>query len=540
MPHVSGSVCLILHAHLPFVRHPEHEDFLEERWFFEAMTETYLPLLRVLEGLEDDRVDYHLLLSLSPTLVTMMEDPLLLSRYEAHLHKVLDLAERETHRTRHEGHLNFLARWYRDLFRHTLHMFQERCRRRPALAFARLATLGHLELMTCTATHGFLPLLREDPGAVEAQVHVGCDTYAGVFATRPSGIWLPECAYHAGVETILREAGLDYFVLESHGILHADPPPVYGTLAPVYLPNGIAAFARDPESSKQVWSGEEGYPGHPTYREFYRDIGYELDAEVLREVLVDGQIRTDTGLKYWRITGQEEKALYDPHAAREQAAIHAQDFLERRTRQIVEASHTMDRRPVVVTPYDAELFGHWWFEGPIFLDMLLRKMHFDQDAIETSTPSRVLHETPTNQVTTPAGSSWGAEGHYGFWLSEKNSWIYPLLHDSAERFRAALSRGIPPDSSPAGRALRQAGRELLLAQSSDWPFIIQTGTSPEYATRRVREHLARFEHLLQQATEPHPDERSLAALESIDAIFPAIDLHHFLGRPAPLSLQVED
>jgi 1,4-alpha-glucan branching enzyme len=527
-----GLIAPILHAHLPYVRHPEHENFLEERWFFEALTESYLPLLRVFERLEDEGVEYHALLSLSPTLVTMLEDELLATRYVRHLEALLDLADREVHRMRHDSHRHYLATWYRTGLRNTLHWYETRCRRRPAKAFARVASLGHLELMTCAATHGFLPLLRRDPGAVTAQLRVACDHHRRVFGVRPEGVWLPECAWHPELADELRAAGLRYFIVDTHGIENASRRPPAGPYAPIYTPGGLAAFARDPEGSKQVWSAEEGYPGHPIYREFYRDLAWELEAHELGDLLIDGHLRTDSGIKLHRITGSEEKELYDPAAADEQAAIHATDFVCKRLEQTERLAAEMDRPPLAVLPYDAELFGHWWFEGPRFLDVVLRQIHYDHPEIATITPQQYLHAYPTNVTAMPAASSWGAEGSYAFWLNEHTDWVYPRLNDAARRMRrlAEAHAGSEAESLP-GRALRQAGRELLLAQASDWTFILRTGTSPEYAAGRIRDHLARFDAMAEMLESGESDESTLAATEHLDAIFPELDPDHFRSGP---------
>ncbi|MBN1257471.1 MAG: DUF1957 domain-containing protein [Planctomycetes bacterium] len=524
----AGYISLILHAHLPYVRHPEHEDFLEERWFFEAMTETYLPLLRTFERLEDDGVDYHLLISMSPTLLTMMEDPLLQERYLRHLRNVLELTNREVKRTRHDSHMHALAQWYQNLLRDTIYWFDHHYRRQVAKAYARLASLGHLEIITCAATHGFLPLLQEDPGAIKAQIFTACDYHRFIFGVPPAGIWLPECAYYPGLDKTLREAGIRFFILDTHGLTHAIPPARNGVYAPVYTPEGVAAFARDPESSRQVWSAEEGYPGHPLYREFYRDIGFELDEAYLGDVLVDGTLRCDTGIKYYRVTGAEEKQLYDPHAAREQAARHAGEFLRQRQQQVQNLARGMGQPPLVVSPYDTELFGHWWFEGPIFIDILLRKMHYDQEIVKTITPAQYLQQFPTNQVVNPIASSWGADGHYDFWITNDNRWVYPLLHKAAHRLAKLLQEtGETAADSLAGRVLRQAARELLIAQGSDWTFIIRTQTSPEYASNRVRDHLARFDCLVEMLETGKITELTLSAIETIDKIFPEINLDYF-------------
>ncbi|MFH0911848.1 MAG: 1,4-alpha-glucan branching protein domain-containing protein [Planctomycetota bacterium] len=527
----TGYLALVLHAHLPYVRHPEHEDFLEERWFFDAMTETYLPLLNVFEGLEDDGVEYHILLSLSPTLVSMMEDTLLEERYAAHLVKLLALAEREAERTRHDARFRPLALWYRDQFHRTLYWFEEKYGRRPAMAFQRLAALGHVEIMTCAATHAFLPLLRNDPGAVRAQIRTAADFHRETFGVPSEGLWLPECAYYPGLDAAVREAGARFFLLDTHAFDHASARLPAGVYAPLYCPSGVAAFGRDPESGKQVWSGKEGYPGHPDYREFYRDIGYDLDPASLQGLLVDGTIRCETGIKYFRITGREHKEPYRPGMARERAARDAGDFLHRRQEQIGRLARSMDRPPLVVAPYDAELFGHWWFEGPIFLDILFRKMHYDQETVKTTTPGLYLQSYPTNPVVTPGGSSWGGEGHYEFWITESNQWVYPLLHDAAVILAGEVDRlDGRRAAGRVGRALRQAARELLLAQGSDWTFILRTGTSPEYAGARIRDHLARFQALIGMVQNNAIDERALSAIEHVDCLFPSLKLDYFSSR----------
>jgi len=516
----AGHLALVLHAHLPYVRHPEHEDFLEERWFYEAMTETYVPLLRTIDGWERDGVDYALLLSLSPPLVTMLEDELLQERYARHLRKLIALADRERERTARDPVFAPLARFYADFFRDILHWFEERCGRRLCAAFRRLAALGRLELMTCAGTHPFLPLLRDVPGALRAHLRAAVDLHGKVFGVAPEGMWLPECAWTPGLDAFLAEAGIRYFFVDTPAFDRAAERPVHGVYAPLYTPAGVAAFGRDKETSYQVWAAECGYPGHPDYREFYRDIGYDLPEEAVRELLVDGRIRTHTGIKYWRIThrGQEKKAPYDPAAARERAAEHAGNFLFNRQKQIEHLAARMDRPPLIVSPYDAELFGHWWFEGPRFLDCVIRKFCYDQDKIKLTTPRRYLAAFPENQTTVPASSSWGIGGTYEHWINPANDALLPDLQRAAERMSELAGRaGAEPGTER--RLLAQMGRELMLAQASDWPFILKTGTSPEYARSRITSHLSRF-RALEAMLGGAPDEERIAAIEAADRIFP--------------------
>ncbi|HEX4620320.1 MAG TPA: DUF1957 domain-containing protein, partial [Myxococcaceae bacterium] len=432
---MKGSVALVLHAHLPFVRHPEHDDFLEEDWLFEAISETYLPLLAVFERLAEDGVPYRITLTLSPTLLSMLSDPLLIGRYARRLDALCELADKETHRTRSDPAFRHLAQFYRGHFDGLRRAFHDRHRRDLVGAFRRLQDGGYLEVITSGATHGFLPLMQGQPEAVRAQIAVAVAHYRRTFGRDPNGIWLPECGYYPGLERALAAEDLRFFFIDSHAMADATPRPIYGLHAPIYTEAGVAAFARDPESSQQVWSAEHGYPGDPVYREFYRDVGWDLDLHYVRPYVQKTGERKNTGLKYYRITGKTpHKEPYDPHAARERAAVHAAHFMFNRERQIEHLAEQMgDRPPIVVAPYDAELFGHWWFEGPAFLDFLIRKSAFDQSVYRLATPVDYLRENPECQLATPPMSSWGARGYAQMWLDGSNDWIYRHLEACARR-----------------------------------------------------------------------------------------------------------
>src|ERR1051325_2937563 len=305
-----GYLSLVLHAHLPFVRHPEHEKFLEENWLFEAITETYVPLLRIMDGWQRDDLDTRLTLTLTPTLCAMLLDPLLQERYTRHLNGLIELAEKEIQRTHFDKALNPLAQLYHQRFVETRDFYFANGRNLVA-AFKKFQDLGKVEIITSAAPHALLPLLADHPPSLRAQILTARDHYRSCFGRDPRGIWLPECAYVEAIEPVLQEANIRWFILDAHGLMHAQPSPRYGVFAPVFTPHGIAAFARDLESSKQVWSKTEGYPGDPRYREFYRDIGFDLELDYVNDYLLAPGIRGFTGIKYFRITGGEEKKIYE-------------------------------------------------------------------------------------------------------------------------------------------------------------------------------------------------------------------------------------
>ena len=531
---MQGYLSVVLHAHLPFVRHPEHERFLEENWLFEGITETYVPLLLMLDGWARDGMRAPISLTLSPTLCAMLKDPLLQARYRRHLDELIDLTRRETQRTLWEKPMHSLARFYRQRLGE-IRDYYDACQGDLIARFRKLQDAGLLEILTCSATHAVLPLLTEHPPSLRAQILTACDQYRSCFGRAPEGIWLPECAYVPALEPVLLEAKLRWFILETNGLLQANPKPRYGMFAPVLTPNGLAVFARDAESAKQVWSRHEGYPGAPRYRDFYRDIGFDLDLDYLRPYLPAPDQRSFTGIKYYRITGPGRgKDLYDRSAALAKADDHAAHFLAARLEQLGKLTRIMDNPPLVLCPYDAELFGHWWYEGLEFLNYFARKAYFDQKSFSLITPGQFLRRYATHQVSQPASGSWGEGGYWGMWLNEKNEWIYPHLRvaqermsDLVRRFGRNHAKGQALEPPLLERALEQAGRELLLAQGSDWPFILRAGTSPDYARKRVTEHLATFSSIHDQLLAGQVDEPRLSRAESKNNIFPALHYQYF-------------
>ncbi len=528
---VRGDLALVLHAHLPFIRHPEHRYHLEENWLYEAITATYLPLLEVFRNMAKEGVRFRFSMSMSPPLVSMLSDDLLKTRYAAYLDRMLRLGDSELKRTAGDPTFNKLARYYCDRFGRLKSLYDQ-IRGDIVGAFRQLQDDGLLEIITVGATHGYLPVIRE-PSARRAQIRVAAEHYQRHFGRWPRGIWLPECGYAEGVDTLLADAGIRYFFVDSHGIVNARPQPPLGIHAPVFCRSGVAAFGRDLESSKQVWSADEGYPGDGIYRDFYRDIGFDLPLDYIGPYVHPDGIRVHTGFKYFRVTGRgidlSQKAPYDPEAARSRAAEHAGNFMFNREKQIAHLSAKMDRRPLVVSPYDAELYGHWWFEGPMFLDFLARKIAFDQQSIQMTTCSEYLEEHTVNAVADPSPSSWGDGGYSAVWVDGSNDWIYRHVHRAEVRMHELAERYRDGADDLSRRALNQLARELLLAQSSDWAFIMKTATAVKYACDRVKSHLARFRRLDREISQQQIDQEWLADLEKRDNIFPDIDYRTYLS-----------
>lgn len=516
-----GYLNLVLHAHLPFVYAAKEEHHLEERWFFEAMTESYLPLLIMLERLKHQNVPYALTLSLSPTLLAMLDHPVLAKRYQGYLQRLIRLAESEISRTRGQEPFHRLAGFYRDRLCVLHQTYLEHYHGDITAGFAALAEKGRLELITTCATHGYLPLLKTKE-AVNMQIQVGLDAFAARFGYRPRGIWLPECGHFPGLDKILAENQIEFTFVDTHGLKNAFPSPQNYVYAPVRTPAGVAIFARDPETSSQVWSIQSGYPGNPDYREYYRDIGFDLEETYLQRFL-PYPVRVNTGLKYWRVTGNNQaKEPYNPWLALERAQEHAGNFHFNRERQVEHLAGVQAAVPVVTAPYDAELFGHWWFEGPDFLESLIRKVAEYPDSYTLSTPSRYLDAFGCPHTAELYHSSWGEGGYSKVWLNPKNDWLYPRYHQ-AEIYLIRQTTAFPKPDPEKKLILSQMTRELLLAQSSDWAFMLNAGTTHQYAAQRALAHLEKFNCLNTMLSTAQTCSAEATAVEITESdIFPAL------------------
>lgn len=524
---VKGYAGIVLHAHLPFVRHPEHPRFLEENWLFEAISETYLPLLRVFNRLRREGIGYHLTISLSPTLCSMLADSLLQDRYVDHLSRLIELGEKELKRTAGDPEQQSLAKMYLELSKQNLEDFNEVYRQNILQGFRSLEDSGHLSIITTAATHAYLPLYQESPQAVKAQVELAMMSHVAHFRRKPKGFWLPECGYYPGLEGILHHNGIEYFYGATHSIDLAEQKAERGIYAPASCPNGVNLFARDFGLSQLVWSEDNGYPVDGVYRDFYRDIGYDLDIEYLRGYIHEPDVRSFTGYKYWAITDPEspKKRLYDPKAAALRVKEHAGNFVYNLVRKNERIGGLIDREPYFTLPFDAELFGHWWFEGIMWLEEVLRLLAADSQ-ISMLSPQGYLHTYPKNQVLQPALSSWGNKGYASVWVDGSNDWIYRHVHTSIMRMSELVER-FPDQSSLKERFLQHAAREVLLSMASDWPFIISGGTSVTYAERRMKEHIFNFNLVYENMCRNSVNTEWLTRTEKKTNIFPDIDYRIF-------------
>ncbi len=490
---------------------------LEEDWFFQAVLECYLPLLKVLEdSLKAKGQSPKITISLSPTLLSLLNDDDLKSRFPDWLKtrlKLLKIANKEQKQA-----ANFLEKNISEQLSNW-----NQCKGDLISRFANLQRYEVIDILTCAATHGYLPLLRENKECVKAQLSTAIQEHLRLLEVRPQGIWLPECAYYEGLDKLMRDNGLRYSILDGHGILHAKPRPRYGIYAPICTSNGIAFFGRDSASTLPVWSSRQGYPGDPDYREFHRDLGWDLPIDLLKKNGISDH--RPLGLKLNKITNHttplSRKKIYDFDIAKAKAKEHAKHYLIGRNLQLQKLSETINQLPLLVAPFDAELFGHWWFEGPIFLSELFKEA--ENHEIEFTRLNDTLMTNTHLQLCEPCPSSWGQGGFHKYWLNDSNSWLIAEWSKAGKKM-IEKSNNFKLKKSEI-RLLKQAARELLLSQSSDWSFILRAGTTTELAKDRVTTHLNRFWNLINSLeTKSDFSTDKLLELEKEDSIFPLINL----------------
>lgn len=549
---------LALHSHLPYVlrhgRWPHGSD-----WLCEAALDTYLPLLEAVSALGERGVRCPVTLSVSPVLAGQLADPLFAGELRDFLDQRLAACE-EARRTLPEtgdAALLPLVDFWADRFRRLRARFEADGGDLVG-AYARLQAAGRLEIITCAATHGYLPLLGRD-ASIRLQLGVARAEHRRLFGRDSAGCWLPECAYRphgwwgppgaphpgprAGTGEHLAAAGFRYFFTDAH---QAQAGNALGGYAEVPIgaerfdaarrdpgrhrgvgddarrtpyrayrvgaaggAGRVAVLVRDPRTSMQVWSRQFGYPGDAWYLEFHK-------------------IRWPGGLKFWRVSAPNSdlgaKRPYDPSAALAQAALHASHFVS--LLDSVRASGEVGSDGVIAVPFDTELFGHWWYEGVDFLAAVYRHLA-EGGAVRAATASEHLERHPPRIAIELGAGSWGAGGDDGMWLNDRTAWTWRRLWRLEDRFWDVVPQVL--GVADARRTLAQAARELLLAQASDWQFIITTGAVSDYAERRFTEHaddaellVGLLEDVARGGVIPEQARNIVAELERRDALFPDV------------------
>ncbi len=497
----------------------------EENWWIEVLTESILPLLESLHRLRDEGVPFKITLAVSPTVLAMMRDPLLQERSEAQLDCSLHLALTEIERGT-DPEKRPLAQWYADHY-HRLHTyFCELWKYDLVAALNDLRQSGHVEIPASAATHALLPLFLKAPDVLRAQINIACSFYQECFGEKPELFWLPDFAYSPSLEPFLTEAGIKHLILDEHALTYSNQVPLEGIYHPAQSPGNTRLSFRDVESSQEILKIEAGLLHDTRYRQAYKMSGDETPVNGLKIHLEARQSNQIAALK---IHCMDSDDLYDPGQGQKAAQEHAIRFLKSRRKQIFKLKNKGIQNPSIVTVYEAELFGHWRFEGIPFLEEVLRQFAVQDDMTLVSL-SEASQTTALNTVN-PIPSSWGEGDYFENWLSQENAWIYPHLQRRAEQLQriiAALDQNI--DGLPDGladhrsRCVSQMTRELLLAQSSDWASFMRQPATQAYATHRFEKHLENFDQLASiYSSNIESDTTRLLAIEQQNPLFPNLE-----------------
>lgn len=523
-----GFLVFELTCHLPFVKHMEEGIYPEENWLNNAVSDTYLPLLRALNRLDRDNIPVNLTLVVSPTLSSMLKDELLQERYIKFLKNQIALGEKEVARTADTPDIRKNAEMYLASYRQDLEDFTETYGKDILSGFRKLEKKKRINIITTCASHCYMPVYTSCPDMLEAQIYTAINSHNRVFNEDTKGFWLPELGYCPGIEKILRKYKIEYFFTAVHSFLFGSRLPHNGIYAPVNVDNtGVYAFCRDLASSRFLLSHDEGYPGDFSYRDYSKDITSEVDAGYLGSLVYPDGSRVNSGYKYHSNSSAfgPGKGIYNRERAATVVEKHADNFIYNIRKRVKSLLQYTDRPPVIVCPADASVFGHWWFEGVDWLETVIRKLASD-DELALIYPSEYLYTYKNLESVSLSYSSVGNGGYSGDWLNGSNDWIYTHIYSSIDKMKELVAR-FPDEGGLRRRALNQAAREVLLAQSSDWPLIMKSGIAAPYAGMRFREHIGNFLKIYNDLSGNAVDTEWLTGVEKKNSVFSDVDYMMF-------------
>jgi 1,4-alpha-glucan branching enzyme len=558
-----GALCIVLHGHLPYVLnhgvypHGEH-------WLYEAAAETYLPILDVVGAAALHKARPALTIGLTPILLEQLAHPRFKEGFAEYLKERIERAHRDKKEfeAKNELHFAYLAQRWADWYGHQLEHFERIDRDIPA-EFAQRFKEGHIQILTSNATHAYMPLLLNDE-MLKAQMAAGVSTSKRILGIQPRGMWLPECAYRptwehwmpsvlydnprrrVGVEHFIAQAGVTHFFVDTHLVEGGQPVGTFDNAEfrvvsdaqlhwdtrrgwkSVMEPVGVVshpevpkvfAFARHPKVSEQVWSGSIGYPGDGVYMEFHRKYG-------------------ENGLRYHKVTSTKtplsDKDPYYPDDIPGKLYEHAQHFCNVVRGVLHDYRNQTGRKGVVVAPFDAELFGHWWFEGPLFLRDVILTLANDP-SITLLTAEEALYRRPADKVMRLPEGSWGANGNHSVWMNDRVRWMWEIEYRAEGRLLHLLYQLPWRTNQAVKEMLLRAARELLLLQASDWPFVVYTNGAVDYGIERLSLHATRFDracYIAENVAAGKPltelEKIQIAELDAHDSVFKEIDLNWWL------------
>lgn len=564
----AGNFVLILHTHLPYVLNhgnwPHGSD-----WVCEAVAECYIPLLNSFNKLKKEGISPQATIDISPVLCEQIEHPEFAKLFTDYCDVRVKMAKDDEQffkRTGQDPQQAHVARYWQAWYSKRKEEFLGVYKSSIVCALKQLQDDGDIEVMTCGATHGYFALLGDDK-SIRLQLKAAVENYKKHFGRNPRGIWLPECSYRPqtqwksylpvehlqkpvlrpGIELLVAQAGIEYFVIDEQMIRASIPVGYFKQdkertfvksttrnaehpfdKTPLALYNVASnaetashtsvVFTRDQSIAMQVWSGDMGYPGDPLYLDFHKK-------------------HNRSALRYWRVTDTKAdmmyKLLYVPEWAQERVNIHAFHFTQSIEKALLGNYRVTHRFATLTAPFDTELFGHWWFEGPQFIEQVLRGLHHSP-YVNTVCAGHQLDIVQPNEVVSIPEGSWGKNGHHEVWMNPDTQYMWEAIYKSEKLFSdTMLHIASSLQNKTVRRVATQAMRELMLLQASDWEFLVSTFSAKDYAEMRFFFHHSDFKRLCDIATKladsktkrlSKQEKAYLEETEQRNNIFPELDV----------------
>ena len=483
---IKKTLLFIFHAHVPYIRHVDESEPLEATQLYEMLSYGFLPFLRVCRHLDSDAIPFKCALVISPLLCEMLKSPFCIDRYSAYLDRHMMFAQQEL-KVVIGSPRESLVRQYIEFLELNREDFHTRYKKDILSGINFFAAKGCIELLATSATPCFFPFYQDMPEALNAQIEQGLSSFRENFATAPSGFWLPSMGYNTGLDRIIKSYGLEYTVLESQSFLFADRSPVNGVFSAAMSESGLSFLGKDSIACADIAHPETGFYLHPDYLDVDKDAGFELDEEALSPLFDVKKGRRTTGFCSHRRVGSE----YDPVAGLLQVEKDAEQFLANRNAVLTEALTLLDTDPLCsVSVLPLQFLGKTWMEGMRWLEAVFRKLAQMHD-MQCSLPAEYLKKVRRIQSINPFYASNLPSGYADELINSSNDWMFPRVQKATERM-IDLAKRFPNDQGLKERTLNMAAKELLLAQSTDWPLMADAQTSVEYAAAQCEEHLAAF------------------------------------------------
>ncbi len=516
------NLVLVVVGHQGYISHSiktEKDYIVENDILFKSISDTYLPLINLFHKLEEDNVSFKIALVLSPVLCELFSDPVIQEQYIEWLDGRIALGKKEVERCKYDVRLQENAIKCLNQAEKNKYDFTEVYNQNLIKQFAEFAKKGYIELLATAGTYGYLPHYKDLTEVLNAQVEVGLHSHRHFFGSMPEGFWLPYMGYDNGIEKVVRSYGINYTILDTSSILFSQDTVDTGIFSPVRCRNSLVVFGRDPETPEDITNEDDGFMSGDVYKDQERDIAFELPSESLTDVLSSSGARVSTLYRYW----SKDNKIYDETLAYEQLVKDAQSFVTKKAEKLEKAASLLPEQNVsLVCTIPAELLGNKWAEGIDFLDYILR----NPSGYKYTGCSDLL----SNQFTLPRITPFpGAASGSGFGedlLDSTNEWMIRYIRKMCERM-VDLSGRFPEDTGLKVRLLNLGAKELLLAQSGEWPRMLHDGQYPEYVTKVFKENVKAFTTVFDSLGSNTVSTEWLTTLEKEHKLFPWINYRIF-------------